>query len=62
MMIWAYNPDLKFITLEKTTSEQKGKEIKTICGGVLNNPENYLEAVNRMGEDQFWTRMWWDVE
>ncbi|MCK5367035.1 MAG: SusD/RagB family nutrient-binding outer membrane lipoprotein [Cyclobacteriaceae bacterium] len=25
------------------------------------NPEGYLEAVNRQGEDQFWTRMWWDV-
>jgi len=28
----------------------------------LVNLENYQEAVNRQGPDEFFTRMWWDVE
>ena len=30
-------------------------------GEAAGNPDGYNEAIARQGEDQFWTRMWWDV-
>jgi hypothetical protein len=44
------------------SNSQIPRRLRYPAAEAANNPQNYLEAVNRMGEDQFWTRMWWDVE